>query len=76
VGKGSKPRPLSVSSEQFGSNWDNIFDKERGAYHSFCRRMWLDYCDEFSSFGSTALDYDTYVREYKDSLLKKFNKSK
>ena len=26
-GKGSKPRPYSVSQSQFASNWDNIFNK-------------------------------------------------
>ena len=26
-GKGSKPRPFSVSQEQFARNWDNIFKK-------------------------------------------------
>ena len=28
-GKGSKLRPLSVSQEEFDSNWDNIFKKDR-----------------------------------------------
>ena len=28
-GKGSSPRPFSVSTEQFASNWDNIFKKDR-----------------------------------------------
>ena len=28
-GKGSKPRPLSISKEQFDSNWDKIFMKEK-----------------------------------------------
>ena len=27
-GKGSKPRPYSVSQTQFASNWDNIFKKK------------------------------------------------
>lgn len=27
-GKGSKPRPYSVSKEQFNKNWDNIFKKD------------------------------------------------
>lgn len=27
-GKGSKPRPLSVSTTEFASNWDKIFNKE------------------------------------------------
>jgi len=26
-GKGSKPRPYSVSQTQFANNWDNIFKK-------------------------------------------------
>ena len=25
MGKGSKPRPLSVSAEKFSDNWDKIF---------------------------------------------------
>ena len=27
-GKGSKPRPLSVSQEKFADNWDKIFKKQ------------------------------------------------
>lgn len=27
-GKGSRPRPYSVSQEQFGNNWDSIFGKK------------------------------------------------
>lgn len=27
-GKGSRPRPYSVSQETFSSNWDNIFGKK------------------------------------------------
>ena len=27
-GKGSKPRPYSVSQTEFASNWDKIFNKE------------------------------------------------
>jgi len=26
-GKGSKPRPLSVTQTQFANNWDNVFKK-------------------------------------------------
>ena len=26
-GKGDKPRPLSISMEEFDNNWDTIFDK-------------------------------------------------
>jgi len=28
-GKGSKPRPFSVSQDTFGENWDNIFKKKQ-----------------------------------------------
>lgn len=27
-GKGSRPRPYSVTQEQFGNNWDSIFGKK------------------------------------------------
>ena len=27
-GKGDKPRPIAISYEQFGDNWDNIFKKK------------------------------------------------
>jgi len=30
AGKGSKPRPFSVSQEEFDNNWDNIFKKSKG----------------------------------------------
>ena len=28
-GKGSKPRPYSVSQEEFDSRWENIFGKKK-----------------------------------------------
>ena len=28
TGKGSAPRPFSVSQEEYKSNWDNIFKKD------------------------------------------------
>jgi hypothetical protein len=28
-GKGSSPRPYSVSHEEFSKNWDNIFKKDK-----------------------------------------------
>lgn len=27
VGKGSKPRPITISKEQYQKNWDKIFKK-------------------------------------------------
>jgi hypothetical protein len=29
MGKGSRPRPYSVSQATFGDNWDNIFKKKK-----------------------------------------------
>jgi hypothetical protein len=31
-GKGSAPRPYSVTQEQFGNNWDSIFGKKKPPY--------------------------------------------
>jgi hypothetical protein len=28
-GKGSSPRPFSISREQYSSNWDVVFNKEK-----------------------------------------------
>jgi len=29
TGKGSKPRPIVISKEQYQKNWDKIFKKEK-----------------------------------------------
>ena len=29
MGKGSKPRPLSISPEKFNENWDKIFNRRK-----------------------------------------------
>jgi hypothetical protein len=33
-GKGSAPRPYSVSQAQFGDNWDAIFSKKKSNYQA------------------------------------------
>ena len=33
-GKGSGPRPYSVSQEQFANNWDAIFGKKKKSDHN------------------------------------------
>tara|TARA_Y100001938_G_C8091250_1_gene435209 strand:- start:2755 stop:2928 length:174 start_codon:yes stop_codon:yes gene_type:complete len=43
-------------------------------FYSFCRRMWLDYCDEHSSFGSTTLTEKEYIKKYNKWLLQKYAK--
>ena len=41
-------------------------------FYSFCTRMWLDYCDEHSSFGSETLDKEEYIKKYNKWLLQKY----
>lgn len=41
-------------------------------FRQFCTRMWLDYCDENSSFGSTILSQDEYIKEYNQWLLQQY----
>lgn len=33
-GKGSKPRPFSVSQDEFADNWDRIFKKPKWDHYS------------------------------------------
>ena len=48
----------------------DVLSKEFGGFTS---RMWLDYCDENSSFGSTADDYPTYLVNNFKYLIRRFN---
>lgn len=41
-------------------------------YHSFCVRMWLDYCDENNDLLSERLSFVTYTVKYKDYLTEKY----
>ena len=50
---------------------DVFSDKFRG----FTTRMWLDYCDENSAFGSHYDDYPTYLVNNFKWLVKRFNES-
>lgn len=50
-GKGSRPRPFSVSQDQFGSNWDAIFSKKsRQDYKCYCYNCNKDKMDESGNF--------------------------
>ena len=46
-GKGSSPRPFSVSQEEFGNRWDQIFGKkkvaERACYCYNCNQQDIQY---------------------------------
>lgn len=45
-------------------------------FRQFCTRMWLDYCDENSSFGSTTLSEKEYTKEHNQWLLQQYAKHK
>jgi len=49
-GKGSRPRPYSVSQDQFASNWDAIFSKKnkkpQDKYQCYCYNCNKDRMDE------------------------------
>ena len=45
---------------------------EQDTFRQFCTRMYLDYSDEFSSWGSKRLSEKEYVKQYNEWLLKKY----
>ena len=53
-GKGSSPRPFSVSQDQFAQNWDAIFGKKnkqpQDKTHCYCYNCNLDRTDESGHF--------------------------
>ncbi len=54
-GKGSSPRPLSVTYEEYESNWDNIFGKKPVEYTDD-RLLTNDYQDILSTYDCFDLD--------------------
>lgn len=51
----------------------DVFSPE---FKSYTSRMWLDYCDENSAFGSHADDYPTYLVNNFKWLVRRFNESR
>ena len=46
-------------------------------FDSFCRRMWLDYCDEHGTvFGGVPLSEKEYTSKYNEFLMEKYGASK
>lgn len=65
-GKGSAPRPFSVSSEQFSNNWDLIFGnkmkkKTIKLTNPLNKEEWL--CDDY--FDTHIVEGIEYVKVYK-----------
>ena len=56
---------------------DIIHSSDLDEFEQFCRRMWLDYCDEHGSvFGGISLSYEEYTREYSDYLMERYGTGK
>lgn len=66
-GKGSKPRPYSVSQDQFADNWDKIFGSKKMAKYALKlvntlnNEEWA--CDDFDTVQT--VDGVEYVTVYK-----------
>ena len=41
-------------------------------FSEFCRRMWLDNCDEHKAFGSTTYTHEEYKTKFHDWLWEKY----
>lgn len=56
---------------------DFIHSSDLDEFEQFCRRMWLDYCDEHGSvFGGISLSYEEYTSEYSKFLMERYGTSK
>ena len=56
---------------------DFIHSSDLDEFEQFCRRMWLDYCDEHGSvFGGISLSYEEYTREYSEYLMERYGTGK
>lgn len=69
MGKGSKPRPYSVTSERFHSNWERTFKKTIKLENPLNQEVW--YCDDFSQV--TSVDGVDYIKVYKKETPKRIN---
>ncbi len=54
---------------------DFIDSSDLDKFEGFCRRMWLDHCDEHGGFGGQHLDYEEYTSEYSNYLMEKYGTS-
>jgi hypothetical protein len=59
-GKGDTPRPLSVDTETFSSNWDRIFGKKEKEKKEVCEYSGLPNTETYNA--PERSDFDT--REY------------
>ena len=56
---------------------DFIHSSDLDEFEGFCRRMWLDYCDEHGTyFGGVDLTYTEYTGKFSDYLMERYGASK
>lgn len=54
-----------------------IHSSDLDEFEGFCRRMWLDYCDEHGSyFGGTHLTYEEYTSNFSNYLMERYGNNK
>ena len=54
-----------------------IHSSDLDEFEGFCRRMWLDYCDEHGSyFGGTHLTYEEYTNKFSNYLMERYGNNK
>ena len=58
-GKGSAPRPYSVTQEEYDNRWDAIFGRKPATEESLCGSTTADTDDEDNDSDSVDLDEDT-----------------
>lgn len=61
AGKGSKPRPYSISRDKFASNWNSTFNKPVKLENPLNQEIW--HCNNFND--TTLVDGIEYIKVYK-----------
>ena len=64
AGKGSKPRPYSVSKDRFNSNWDNTFKKTVKLENPLNQEIW--HCNDYNDIHF--VDGVEYIRVFKQEF--------
>lgn len=69
AGKGSKPRPFSVSGDAFRNNWERTFNKPVKLENPLNHEVWL--CNDYNDI--TSVDGVEYVKVYKQENPNRLN---
>tara|TARA_B100001564_G_C20592660_1_gene648620 strand:- start:484 stop:711 length:228 start_codon:yes stop_codon:yes gene_type:complete len=53
-----------------------VHSSDLDEFEGFCRRMWLDFCDEHGGFGGQHLTYEEYTSKNSNYLMERYGASK